>query len=191
MQKRMRSTTRLVHAIAVLMTAAGLAGCPGGSIGGLNLMGGGELLQGGAMVVGSVVQGVGSVVTDGAAATAAAGTNAAEAMETAPVAAGKPDHASKRNDANPPLPYTVPTAPLVASSWVAGNAVLVAGVRAGPSPAVASCRAECPDGATVSIGCPAGKAPVCQCERKPYAACALPPAPAAGAPDTAALRTRN
>ena len=122
---------------------------------------------------------------------AAAGTSAADAMETAPVPAGKPDQARERNGAQPPLPYTVPAAPLVASGWVAGNAALVAGVRAGSSPAVASCRAQCPDGTNVSIGCPSGKEPVCQCERTPYAACALPPAPAARAPSTAALRTRN
>ena len=114
MTKRMR-IKHFGRIAAVLVTASGLAGCPGGSVGGLNIMGGGELLQGGAMVVGSAVQGIGSVVADGAAMSAAAGTSAADAMETAPVPAGKPDQARERNGAQPPLPY-----PPRYAAWMVG-----------------------------------------------------------------------
>lgn len=176
MHKHMRCTRHLVRAAALLMTAAGLAGCPGGSIDGLNLMGGGELLQGGAMVVGAAVEGIGSAVTPGAAETTAA---------TAPSPSQSPEERST-STYGPGFPAS--------SVNVGANAVVAVGVRggAGTGPAIASCRAECPDGARLSIGCPAGQQPVCQCEKKPYAACAVTPAPAAAeAASTAAVRTRN
>ena len=48
--------------------------------------------------------------------------------------------------------------------------------RAGSSARPASCRIQCAD-ETATVECPAGKAPVCQCDAKPYATCRTPAKP--------------
>jgi hypothetical protein len=68
-------------------------------------------------------------------------------------------------DARPPMPSR--------EAKAAGAAAVLVGAAARESarekPA-ASCSAQCDDG-SVSIGCPAGQTPVCQCVTKPRARC--------------------
>jgi hypothetical protein len=55
---------------------------------------------------------------------------------------------------------------------VAGAAVAVSAVaaRSARNGVVATCAASCGE-QRYSIGCPAGKTPVCQCGQRPYASC--------------------
>lgn len=60
--------------------------------------------------------------------------------------------------------------PSGAQRAAAAGAAAILVSQAARSRPTTNCRAECSGGA-MSIGCPAGSEPVCQCEKKPYAAC--------------------
>jgi len=118
-----------------------------------------------------VLQGVGTM---GSAAGSAGSASAAgeAAARTAPAPSPTRTRTARDYDPDNQAGKTFGKAaePVVAGIAATEAALVGIAVVGATQRATASCRAVCEDGAQ-SIGCPADKTPVCQCEQKPYTAC--------------------